>query len=85
MGQRARILTQVTGFRGWKVAGACWESERGQRIDLDAIEGVSIPTGEEDRPVLRVSTDEEECDVGAGLPREALEWLKRAILLRIAG
>ena len=25
MGQRARILAQITGFRGWKVADARWE------------------------------------------------------------
>ncbi len=41
MGQRARILTQVTGFRGWKVADAYWESERGQRIE--PVAGYEVP------------------------------------------
>jgi len=29
MGQRARILAQVAGFRGWKVADARWEDQDG--------------------------------------------------------
>jgi transposase len=32
MGQRARILTQIAGFRGWKVADAHWENRSGQVI-----------------------------------------------------
>lgn len=32
MGQRARILTQITGFRGWKVASAGWETPHGAPV-----------------------------------------------------
>ena len=32
MGQRTRILTQVTGFMGWNVAEHRWESARGERV-----------------------------------------------------
>ena len=33
MGQRTRILTQIAGFRGWKVAETRWENEAGQTIE----------------------------------------------------
>ena len=32
MGQRGKILTQITGFRGWKVAEAYWEDSSGRRV-----------------------------------------------------
>lgn len=32
MGQRARILTQIAGFEGWKVEDARWEGAAGQPI-----------------------------------------------------
>ena len=31
MGQRARILTEIFGFDGWKVKEAYFENEAGQR------------------------------------------------------
>ncbi len=33
MGQRAKILTQIAGFRGWKVAGTRWETADGQPFE----------------------------------------------------
>lgn len=33
MGQHTRILTQIAGFRGWKVVVTRWESAGGQRIE----------------------------------------------------
>lgn len=33
MGQRARILTRITGFDGWKVKEAFFESAAGQRVE----------------------------------------------------
>lgn len=41
MGQRARILSQIAGFRGWKVVDAHWESARGRRIA--PIGGYDVP------------------------------------------
>jgi transposase len=33
MGQRARILTQIAGFTGWKVTDAYWEDAAGSRFE----------------------------------------------------
>ena len=33
MGQRARILTQIAGFTGWKVTDAYWENPTGKRFE----------------------------------------------------
>lgn len=33
MSQRTRILSQITGFRGWKVTEPYWESGRGERFE----------------------------------------------------
>ena len=41
MGQRARILTQIAGFRGWKVADAYWENRYGER--LEPVAGYEVP------------------------------------------
>lgn len=41
MGQRTRILTQITGFRGWKVAHTHWENGRGERIE--PVAGYVVP------------------------------------------
>lgn len=41
MGQHARILTQIAGFRGWKVADTRWESARGERIA--PVAGYEVP------------------------------------------
>ncbi len=41
MGQRARILTQIAGFRGWKVQDARWESRNGKPIV--PIAGYDVP------------------------------------------
>ena len=41
MGQRARILIQIAGFRGWKVADAHWENEEGWCIE--AVAGYDVP------------------------------------------
>ncbi len=50
MGQRARILTQIAGFRGWKVAEAFFEGQGGARVE--PVAGYDVPTG--CRLVLRV-------------------------------
>jgi transposase len=41
MGQRARILTQIAGFRGWKVAEAYWKSTSGG--PLTPVAGYDVP------------------------------------------
>ena len=41
MSQRIRILTQITGFRGWKVVQAHWENGAGQRIA--PVSGYDVP------------------------------------------
>lgn len=41
MGQRARILTQIAGFRGWKVKDVYWESSSGERIR--PVAGYDVP------------------------------------------
>jgi transposase len=41
MSQRSRILTQITGFRGWKVVDAYWEDAKGRR--LYPIAGYDVP------------------------------------------
>jgi transposase len=41
MGQRARILTQIAGFRGWKVKDARWESRSGESIV--PVAGYDVP------------------------------------------
>jgi transposase len=33
MGQPARILTQIAGFRGWKVVEAYWQDGQGRRVE----------------------------------------------------
>jgi transposase len=33
MGQPARILTQIAGFRGWKVVEAYWQDSQGRRVE----------------------------------------------------
>ena len=33
MGQRARILTQIAGFTGWKVTDAYWDNPTGKRFE----------------------------------------------------
>ena len=40
MGQRARILTEILGFDGWKVSEAFFESASGERVE--AIGGLSL-------------------------------------------
>ena len=41
MGQRARILTQIAGFRGWKVVDAWWEGRSGRIIV--PVAGYDVP------------------------------------------
>lgn len=41
MSQRTRILSQITGFRGWKVVEARWESASGRPIE--PIAGYDVP------------------------------------------
>lgn len=41
MGQRARILTQIVGVRGWKVTEQCWEGPGGERIV--PVAGYDVP------------------------------------------
>ena len=41
MSQRTRILTQIAGFRGWKVTGHRWEAKDGQPIE--PIAGYDVP------------------------------------------
>jgi transposase len=43
MGQRARILTQLVGCRGWKVADAFWENGRGERVE--PVAGYDVAPG----------------------------------------
>lgn len=50
MGQRARILTEIWGYRGWKVIDAYAESLTGERLDLVPPEGMRLGG----RLVLRV-------------------------------
>ena len=42
MSQRTRILSQITGFRGWKVVEARWESAGGTPIE--PLAGYDVPT-----------------------------------------
>ena len=46
MGQRARILTEIFGFRGWKVVDAFFEDENGQLVfplrDFRTMPGVRL-------------------------------------------
>lgn len=41
MSQRTRILTQIVGFRGWKVAQFRWETKDGRR--LEPVAGYDVP------------------------------------------
>jgi len=41
MSQPARILTQIAGFRGWKVVEAYWEDSQGQRVE--PVAGYDVP------------------------------------------
>lgn len=41
MSQRTRILSQITGFRGWNVVETRWENAAGQRIE--PIAGYDVP------------------------------------------
>jgi zinc-finger of transposase IS204/IS1001/IS1096/IS1165 len=43
MGQRARILTQIAGFRGWNVATATWETAAG--VPFTPVAGYDVPAG----------------------------------------
>jgi transposase len=43
MGQRARILTQIVGFRGWKVTDALFEGRGGARVE--PVAGYDVPPG----------------------------------------
>jgi transposase len=40
MGQRARILTEILGFDGWKVKATFFESSKGERVE--AVGGVAV-------------------------------------------
>lgn len=42
MGQRAKILTQIAGFGGWKVADTHWETADGQC--LEPVAGYNVPS-----------------------------------------
>jgi len=42
MSQRTRILSQITGFWGWKVVETRWENAAGQPID--PVAGYDVPT-----------------------------------------
>ena len=64
MGQRARILTQVTGFRGWKVADAYWESAGGQQIE--PVGGYEVPDDAVDRQQIDPVTGQYQAAPGAG-------------------
>ena len=41
MSQRTTILTQIAGFRGWKVAEHRWEAKDGRRIE--PVAGYDVP------------------------------------------
>jgi hypothetical protein len=41
MSQRTRILSQIAGFRGWKVSDSWWESASGERVE--AVRGFEVP------------------------------------------
>lgn len=41
MSQRTKILTQIVGFRGWKVAGHRWESKSG--CVIEPVGGYDVP------------------------------------------
>ncbi len=42
MSQRTRILSQIAGFRGWKVVESRWENCTGQALEL--VGGYDVPT-----------------------------------------
>jgi len=50
MSQRTRILTQIVGIRGWKVAEHRWESRQGRLVE--AVAGYDVPA--ETRLVLKL-------------------------------
>lgn len=50
MGQRARILTQILGFDGWRVKEVCFEADDGRRV----VPVGSFPLPHDVRVVLRL-------------------------------
>jgi hypothetical protein len=54
MSQRTRILTQIVGFRGWKVTEHRWETKDGRKVE--PVGGYDVPPVIDDNYFCRSAT-----------------------------
>ena len=90
MGQRTRILTEILGFRGWKIEEVYFETERGERFehlgDVRILSNVVVVARVERRWAPRCSACGAICRGGAHehLPRRRwkdLAWAGRSAFI----
>jgi transposase len=78
MGQRARILTEIFGFRGWKVVDAFFEDENGQLVfplrDFRTMPGVRLVLRVERQWLPRCSTCGAACSGGGHEKLDTRRW-----------